>query len=132
MAPSTLSPAARLASIACNALVLFAAALHIVEVFASPWAAIGVLYLASAALGLDALLVGVRKLRDEGPSIRNLTPGGWAMFAALFFIVAVPAYYAGARRRARRGYDAPVERPGALGYVAIGALVLGGLALLRA
>ncbi len=122
----------KLASTACHFVVLFAVALHVIEVFTSPWTAMGFVYLASAAVGIDALLVGVRKLRDEGPSIRNLTPGGWAMFAALFFVVAVPAYYVGARRRARRGYDAPIEPPGALGFVAIGALVLGGVALLLA
>lgn len=114
----------------CTAVVLGGFVLQIVSVFESPWTTMGVFYLSCAALGLDAVLVGVRSVRGEGPSIRNLSPGGWAVFAAMFFVVGAPAYYAGARRRARRGYEVPVDPVGAGTWLALGGLVVAGLTLL--
>lgn len=97
--------------------------------FDSPWTQMGFFYLSCAALGLDAHLAGVRAVRGEGPSIRNLSPGGWAVFAAMFSIVAWIAYLF-ARRQGRRGYERPTDPVGAGTWVAIGGLTLAGVVLL--
>lgn len=98
--------------------------------FASPWQQMGLFYLTCAVIGLDAWLVGVRAVRGEGPSIRNLSPGGWAVFVAMVSIVALPAYLF-ARRRGKRGYDTATDPVGAGTWVALAALGLAGLTLLR-
>jgi hypothetical protein len=67
----------------------------------APWAPLALLYLSAAAIGVEAAVRGVRAELARGPSIRNLTPGGWACFAALAWIVAVPAYALAIRRRER-------------------------------
>ncbi len=92
------------------------------------WLPMGALYLSSAALGLDAVVRGVRKRAGVGPSIANLAPGGWAIFAAMFWIVAVPAYFIGARRRV--GQDDEPREPVRLGsWIAIAVCALGGVVL---
>ena len=50
--------------------------------FDTPWLPLATLYISAAAIGVEAALVGVRAQTARGPSIRNLTPGGWAFFAA--------------------------------------------------
>lgn len=60
---------------------------------------VAAMYFSAAALGLDAAVHGVRKRAGIGPSIANLAPGGWTVFGSMFWIVAVPAYFLGARRR---------------------------------
>lgn len=75
----------------------------------SPWWPIALQLFSSAAIGVDAVAIGVRRRAGVGMSIANLAPGGWAIFASQLWIVAVPAYFFGARRRARRGELADVE-----------------------
>ncbi len=75
----------------------------------NPWPAIALQLLSAAAIGLDAVAVGVRRRVGVGMSIANLAPGGWAIFAGMMWILAVPAYFFGARRRARRGELVEVE-----------------------
>lgn len=97
------------------------------ELIDDPWLAIGAQFVSSAAIGVDALSAGVRKRSDAGPSIVNLAPGGWAVFGAMLWPVAMLAYVF-ARRRARKGYDdAPVERATPFGLVAIAAVLAIGL-----
>ncbi len=121
---------------ACVALVWLAIAAELAATFEwveNPWPAVALQLLSSAAIGLDAVAVGVRRRVGVGMSIKNLAPGGWATFAAMMWIVAVPAYFFGARRRARRGELAEVEvEPVTWGsWVAVGVVAaLGGLALL--
>jgi hypothetical protein len=91
---------------ACVAIVWLAIASELAASFEwleNPWVPIGLQLLSSAAIGLDAIAVGVRKRAGVGISIANLAPGGWALFASQLWIVGVPAYFFGARRRARRG-----------------------------
>jgi len=99
--PPWLRRNSRVVSHACIALLAVTAVLQVVDVGDedSPWIPMALMYLSAAALGLDAVAKGVRKYPGEGISIRNLAPGGWTIFAAMFWIVAVPAYYFGARRR---------------------------------
>jgi hypothetical protein len=96
---------ARWISGACLALIAMAIVDQIVETFTewieNPWIGVSLGFISAAALGLDAWVVGVRRAKDEGPSIRNLAPGGWAMFGAMLWVLAVPAYFF-ARRKARR------------------------------
>lgn len=111
---------------------------QIVETFSdaieNPWIGVALGFLSAAAIGVDAWVVGVRRVKGEGPSIRNLAPGGWAMFGAMLWILAVPAYFF-ARRRVRRGDEDHLEharatwRDGvAIGVVAaIGALAATGV-----
>jgi len=96
---------ARALSFVCIAVVVVAGALNVLDVFDddSPWIPLGALYFSSAALGIDAMVRGVRKRTGVGPSIANLAPGGWTIFASMFWIVAVPAYFFGARRRVDDG-----------------------------
>lgn len=97
---------------------MVAAVLQVVGDDDAVWLPLGVLYVSSAAIGLDAVVRGVRKRVGVGPSIGNLAPGGWAIFAAMFWIVAVPAYYFGARRKIS---DDDAREPVKLGsWVAIG------------
>jgi hypothetical protein len=117
------------ASIVLPSLALAGVATQFVA-FASPWQQMGLFYLTCAVIGLDAWVVGVRAVRGEGPSIRNLSPGGWAVFVAMVSIVALPAYLF-ARRRGRRGYSGPTDPVGPGTWVALGALTLAGLTLLR-
>ncbi len=122
---------------ACLVVVGAAALVQVADLFAeedaSPWVPIGILYLSAAALGLEAMAVGVRKQLGRGPSIANLAPGGWAIFAAMFWILAVPAYFFGARkRRAIAEPDAPSEPVTWGSWVAIGTFALLGLVLIAA
>ena len=95
----------------------------------SPWIPLALMYLSSAVLGIDAVARGVRKRAGVGPSIANLAPGGWTIFAAMFWIVAVPAYYVGARRRV--GADDEPREPVTWGsWLAIGTFTVLGGALL--
>ena len=120
----------------CVAVVWLAIAAEVattLEWLENPWPAVALQLLSSAAIGLDAVAVGVRRRVGVGMSIKNLAPGGWATFAAMLWIVAVPAYFFGARRRARRGEleDVEVEPVRWGSWLAIGVITtLGGLALL--
>jgi hypothetical protein len=99
----------------------------------NPWWAIALQLLSSAAIGVDAIATGVRKREGVGISIKNLAPGGWALFASQLWILAVPAYFFGARRRARRGeLEGVAVEPMRIGsWIAIGVLtLLGTLTLL--
>ncbi len=91
---------------------------------------VGLGFFSAAAIGVDALVVGVRKRRGEGPSIRNLAPGGWVCFTGMFWMIGVPAYFLGARRRAKRGDDEAAELVpvGTGSYVAI--VLFGAIGLL--
>jgi hypothetical protein len=114
---------------ACVAVVLFAIGLQLRELFVEVddvWPAVASIYASSAAIGIDAIATGVRRRVGEGPSIRNLAPGGWALFAASLWLLAVPAYFVGARRRALRGEDDPDDaEPVSVGsFVAIAATAL--------
>jgi hypothetical protein len=97
--PEWLARRSRAVSAACIILIIVTAILQVVGDDDAVWLPLGALYFSSAALGLDAVVRGVRKRAGVGPSIANLAPGGWAIFAAMFWIVAVPAYFIGARRR---------------------------------
>lgn len=118
---------ARLVSRLCVAIVIAAAAVQLADLFASedasPWFAMGALYLSSAAIGLDAVVHGVRKDRTRGISIANLAPGGWAIFASMFWIVAVPAYFAGARRKRLDDDEREPVRWGSWVAIALAALM---------
>ena len=106
--PPRLRPYARTLSHIAVLVVIAAALLQIKEAFSEgedPWLPMGSIYVSAAALGLDAAMRVVRRRRGEGLSIVNLAPGGWAIFGAMFWIVAVPAYFFGARRRAARPID---------------------------
>lgn len=96
--PSWLSSKARLVSAICVVTLVATLGLQVVEV-GDELLPVAMMYFSAAVLGLDAAVHGVRKRRGVGPSIANLAPGGWAIFTAMFWIVAVPAYYFGARRR---------------------------------
>ena len=123
---------------ACLLVVAAAIAEQLVETFTewieNPWIGVALGFLSAAAIGVDAWVVGVRRVKDEGPSIRNLAPGGWACFAAMLWILAVPAYFF-ARRRVRSGGEEHLEharatwRDGvAIGVVAaIGAIAATGV-----
>jgi hypothetical protein len=76
-----------------------------INVIEDPWLPLGAGFLSSAAMGIDAVVVGVRKRHGVGPSIVNLAPGGWALFGVMLWIVAIPAYLLVARRRARKAPD---------------------------
>lgn len=119
---------ARAISFGCIATLVGTAVLLVVDPFESPWPSLGLQYLSSAALGLDAIARGVRKRAGVGPSIVNLAPGGWAVFASMFWIVAVPAYFIGARRRVAS--TAGEAEPLTWGsWATIGGFVLLGVAL---
>jgi hypothetical protein len=131
-APEAMRRHATAISFACIALVLVALVEQGWEVVAAfraeaiegdginPWIGIALGFLSSAALGIDAIVTGVRRERGFGPSIRNLAPGGWATFGAMMWVLAVPAYFFGARRRAVRGIDAGEREPLTIGnWIAI-------------
>ena len=94
----------------------------------NPWLGVALGFLSAAAIGVDAWVVGVRRVEGEGPSIRNLAPGGWAMFGAMLWILAVPAYLV-KRRKVRRGDERELSRaPMRWGdVVAIGVVTMIGL-----
>lgn len=124
--PEWLSKRARLISALAIALLVASAALLVLTDDESFWP-LGVTYLSCAALGLDAVVRGVRKRAGVGPSIVNLAPGGWTIFAAMFWIVAVPAYFIGARRKVSEDF---AREPVMLGsWIAIGVSALLGAAL---
>ena len=103
--PETLQRNAGAARWACMLVVLVAVAAQFAAAFEwidDPMLPLGLGFLSSAAMGIDAIVIGVRKRADAGPSISNLAPGGWALFGAMLWIVAVPAYLFGVRRRALR------------------------------
>jgi hypothetical protein len=136
--PHALRRHARVVSWVSVSIVLLTVAEQVWEVVAeegagpSPWLGITLGFWSAAAIGLDALVVGVRKKRDFGPSIANLGPGGWACFAALMWILAVPAYFLGAPRPARRGGDDDPREPASmLTLFAIALVVLVGAAAAR-
>jgi len=120
----------RLIAYGCIAVLVITAVFQVVDVGDddSPWIPMALMYVSSAALGLDAAAKGVRKHVGEGLSIRNLAPGGWTIFAAMFWIIAVPAYYFGARRRVDDDY--PRERMTWGSWAAIVAFAVFGLVLL--
>jgi len=128
--PRWLQRNARLVSYACIAVLVVTTVLQFVDIGddESPWIPLALMYLSSAALGLDAVARGVRKRAGVGPSIANLAPGGWTIFAAMFWIIAVPAYYFGARRRVNDEY--PRERLTWGSWAAIVAFAVFGLVLL--
>ena len=100
--PRWMRRGARALSLACVSLVALAVVEQAAERFTdsidNPWWGVALGFLSAAAIGVDAVVCGVRRVEGEGPSIRNLAPGGWAAFAAMLWIVAVPAYFFGARR----------------------------------
>jgi hypothetical protein len=136
--PPKMRTNARAISVACVLVVLLTVAHEFWEIAqavqgqeTNPWFGLSLTHLSSAALGIDAFVVGVRKRRDLGPTITNLPPGGWAAFATTLWIIAVPAYFLSARRRARRGADDDPREAAGLGswlliavYVAIGLFTL--------
>lgn len=125
--PEWLARRQRLISIVCFAILIVAAVLQVVGDDDDLWVALGVLYISSAALGLEAAVRGVRKRAGVGPSIANLAPGGWTIFAAMFWIVAVPAYFFGARRKVA---DAEAREPMLIGsWIAIVATGVFGVVL---
>ena len=96
---------ARPIAIVCMAIVVGTIAVQVLatmDVIQDPWLPLGTGFLSSAAIGLDAAVVGARKRWGVGPSIVNLAPGGWALFGVMLWIVALPAYLLVVRRRARR------------------------------
>ena len=105
-APRWMRRRARALSLGCILLVALSIVEQAVELLTdaidNPWWGVALGFLSAAAIGIDAIVVGVRRVEGEGPSIRNLAPGGWAAFAAMLWIVAVPAYFFGARRHARK------------------------------
>lgn len=117
--PAFLRSRARGVARVCIWIVVLAGVVQLGDLFVpvDPWLGMGALYLSSAAMGLDAVVSGVRKWPNEGPSIRNLAPGGWAIFAAMFWLLAVPAYFAGARRRVYE--EGPRVRVDAFSWVSI-------------
>lgn len=120
---------ARVIAVCCAAVLVVTAVLQFTGDEESPWIPLGFMYLSSSVLGLDAAARGVRKRLGEGPSIANLAPGGWTIFAGMFWIVAVPAYYFGARRRVGRD-DEPRERLTRGSWVAMAAFALLGAVLI--
>ncbi|MGZ3424406.1 MAG: hypothetical protein ACXVEE_41490 [Polyangiales bacterium] len=113
----------------CVAITIATALFQVAELFVeleSEWLSLGILNLSAAALGIDAMVRGVRKRAGEGPSIRNLAPGGWTIFAAMFWIVAVPAYFLGPRRRI---VEEPVEPLGVGSWCAVLVFTVLGAAL---
>ena len=131
-APRAMQRHARVISALCIALVLVALVEQVWEVMIAfgvfggegdelnPWIGIALGFLSSAALGIDAIVVGVRRHRGYGPSIKNLAPGGWATFGSMMWVLAVPVYFLGARRRALRGDDEGEREPMTIGgWVAI-------------
>jgi hypothetical protein len=96
--PEWLTRHTRLISALCIALLIGVLAIELLTEEEAIWP-LGFAYLSASALGLDAVVKGVRKRVGVGPSIANLAPGGWTIFAGMFWIVAVPAYYIGARRK---------------------------------
>lgn len=127
--PEWLLRRSRAVSWLCIVLIVAALGLEFFGDEDSVWIPMGVLYLSASALGLDAVVRGVRKRAGVGPSIANLAPGGWAIFAGMFWIVAVPAYYIGARRRV--GADDDPREPVTLGsWIAIVVAAVFGLALI--
>ncbi len=103
-------------------------ALQIVEI-GDELLPVSAMYVSAAALGLDAAASGVRKRVGVGPSIANLAPGGWTVFAAMFWILAVPAYLLGARRRVRIEDGTPREPMTWGSWITIGAFAALGLAV---
>ena len=128
--PPWLKRNARLISYGCIALLVVTAVFQVVDIGddESPWIPLALMYLSSAALGLDAVAKGVRKHVGEGISIRNLAPGGWTIFVAMFWIIAVPAYYFGARRHTTQ--DFPREPVTWGSWVSIVVFALFGVVLL--
>jgi hypothetical protein len=129
--PRWLRTNAKLVSYVCISLQLVTLVLQFVDISddESPWIPLALMYLAAAVLGVDAIARGVRKRAGVGPSIANLAPGGWTIFAAMFWIVAVPAYYVGARRRVGADDD-PRERVTWGSWLAIGTFAaIGGVLL---
>ena len=131
-APKAMRTHARAISRACIALIVVALVEQVWELVLAfqsgpiegddinPWIGIALGFLSSSALGVDAVVVGVRRRRGFGPSIDNLSPGGWATFGAMMWVLAVPAYFFGARRRAVRGDDDDELEPlTAFGWLAI-------------
>jgi hypothetical protein len=130
--PRLLKTNAKVVSYACIALLVVTGVLQFVDLGddESPWIPLALMYLSSAFLGLDAVARGVRKRAGVGPSIANLAPGGWTIFAAMFWIIAIPAYYFGARRRVGQD-DEPRERVTWGSWAAIaGFAAFGGILLL--
>lgn len=127
--PRWLAKNARIVSYACIALLLVTLVFQFIGEDESPWVPLALMYLSSALLGVDAIAHGVRKRAGVGPSIANLAPGGWTIFTAMFWIIAVPAYYFGARRRVGRDDD-PRERVTWGSWLAIGTFAAIGGALL--
>ena len=125
--PSWLRARARTVAALNGIALLLALAVQFIDV--DELLPLAAMYGSAALLGLDAAAVGVRKRAGEGPSIRNLAPGGWAVFAAMFWIVAVPAYFLGARRASRRADGAPREELTWGSWVAIGGFATLGLCL---
>jgi hypothetical protein len=126
--PGWLARRSRAVSAACITIILVAAVLQVVGDDDAVWLPLGVLYFSSAALGLDAVVRGVRKRAGVGPSIANLAPGGWAIFAGMFWIVAVPAYFIGARRRVSFDEEREPVTIGSWIAIAVSALLGVGLA----
>jgi hypothetical protein len=112
----------------CVAITIATALYQVLELFveASDFLGLGILNLSSAAIGIDAMVRGVRKRADAGPSIKNLAPGGWTIFAGMFWIVAIPAYFLGPRRKTIEG---PVEPVTAGSWLAIAVFAVLGAVL---
>ena len=82
------------------------------------WMDLAINYATAFVLGLDATVTGVRAHADEGPSIRNVGPGGWSMLTAYVQIIALPAYLAGPRWRGARRPAQP-DPPDVLTFMAL-------------
>ena len=80
--PAAVRRGAKWISRACMLVLAAAIVEQLVETFSdaieSPWVGVAAGFLSAAAIGVDAWVVGVRRVKGEGPSIRNLAPGGWA------------------------------------------------------
>ena len=126
--PRALREHPKIVSIVCALVLSLGFALQLFEV-GDELLPVAAMYFSAAALGLDAAANGVRKRTGQGPSIRNLAPGGWTIFGAMFWIVAVPAYYLGARRQKNRDDGHPREPVTWGSWLAIAAFALLGVIL---
>lgn len=113
--PRWMKSNARWISRACLLVVALTVVEQLAEMFTdwieSEWLGVALGFFSAAAIGLDAVVVGVRRVESEGPSIRNLAPGGWACFGAMFWILALPAYFFARRRTRREPTRAPESDP---------------------
>lgn len=88
--------------ISCGLIHLAAIGIQIaasVEWIQSEFMPLGAMYFSATAMGVDAMIVGVREDKKHGISVHNLSPGGWVLFGMMLWLIALPFYQFGARRR---------------------------------